>query len=818
MTIRKWLAGAVAVLCFASFPGSASAQSVADLLALIAQLQAQIAALQGQTSPNTIRLISPNGGETYEIGDTVEVRSSGGRTNDVGQISNSYFLVDSATGNAREIFTSGNSQYWTIGSYQDERSIAPGRYKMRVMSSYGPCASSDCAQTIQDDSDGTFTISAGDSSDVDSDAPLTVTAPNGGEEWEVGVMNSITWTPYGYDPDVNPSGDVVAYLEKRVRGGYQVVGKVMPSGKASIHWESDIDAYGKYPTPGQYYIRIENEETGESDRSDQPFTFTPRSVDVKVNGSNGPVSLRENQEVKVSWTTEGTFTSCLAMGVRAERSPYSYNIYDLPTKGSITAYYSGYPGGSIGISCEKNENVSRWDSVSVITSGTPIDSSVRVIKPNGGESIIIGSMLSVDYEVEGVNLVSLALYRNDQFYKWLGRDITPEDGASGRNTFTWKETESSLGNQGPVYKIYITGQRLDGEGYVDDKSDRPFSFTNESTIPNSSLTVVTSSLNVTTDGLRANATARLKTAQSVCPGTGIGSISWGDGTTDALVAESRLGCTSNSFDTISHSYRGTGTYVVTFTAPDRTTKSETIYVTSPQTTSPTFFGSVNSGTFDTENPTITGTANLLVQKVGISISYQGEKVYGSGPTIPVSNGRWSHKVTTDLRDGQYLVDLYSTTNVKIGSATITVYSPSTPLPADPTDDDTDTDTGTTPDTTYDVPTITFSSSVRTIRSADGATLTWSTTSANRCTMQSSDLGEISVGTAGSLDVYPYETTTYRLICSNEPGTGKDGPTAEKSVTVRVFTLRPGVLEASALQAIGEKLELLKREVAEFFGN
>lgn len=59
---------------------------------------------------------------------------------------------------------------------------------------------------------------------------------------------------------------------------------------------------------------------------------------------------------------------------------------------------------------------------------------------------------------------------------------------------------------------------------------------------------------------------------------------------------------------------------------------------------------------DTPNPTVTGTAKSGVTSVGFSIG-QGDKVYGSGP-IPVTNGRWSHTISEDLRDGQYTLSLY----------------------------------------------------------------------------------------------------------------------------------------------------------------
>src|SRR3989344_2124906 len=92
---------------------------------------------------------------------------------------------------------------------------------------------------------GTATITV---TDAVGGPSITVTAPNGGEVWELGITNTITWTPYGYAPDVNPAKDVTAYLEKKVGTEYKTIGTVMPQGMASIHWSgeiAEIDTYGK---------------------------------------------------------------------------------------------------------------------------------------------------------------------------------------------------------------------------------------------------------------------------------------------------------------------------------------------------------------------------------------------------------------------------------------------------------------------------------------------------------------------------------------------------------------------------------------------
>jgi hypothetical protein len=104
-----------------------------------------------------IRILSPNGGETYRVGDVVSLVSKGGRSSDTGHIENGYFLVD-AVGEVREIGYDSNTFSWRVDTTRDGRKIMPGTYKIRVTSSYGPCPDIACAQTIQDESDRTFSI------------------------------------------------------------------------------------------------------------------------------------------------------------------------------------------------------------------------------------------------------------------------------------------------------------------------------------------------------------------------------------------------------------------------------------------------------------------------------------------------------------------------------------------------------------------------------------------------------------------------------------------------------------------------------------
>jgi hypothetical protein len=62
------------------------------------------------------------------------------------------------------------------------------------------------------------------------------------------------------------------------------------------------------------------------------------------------------------------------------------------------------------------------------------------------------------------------------------------------------------------------------------------------------------------------------------------------------------------------------------------------------------------------------------------------------------------------------------------------------------------------------------------------TLSWATTNANRCVIQYSGR-EVAVNTTGTYSAVQYATVDYKLICTNDPGTGKDGPSTSAVKTV-----------------------------------
>lgn len=490
-------------------------------------------------SQTKIQVSAPNGGEQWEIG----------TMNTITWTPYSYNPdVNPSKDVTAYLERKNNEQYITVGTIMPSGKASihwegdideygkypePGQYYIRIVNN---------VSGKTDRSDQPFTLTSR------PENTITVTAPNGGEKWEIGQLNTITWAPYSYNPDINPSSKVAVYLEQKVGNNtFTVIGRVMDTGKASLHTYFNIDSYDRWPERGEYYVRAVNNTTGASDRSDAPFTLLSKSIDLKVNGSDGGITVSDGQKLFMSWTTANyAFTQCKLSGARLTRGGAITEIPNLPSSGSRTVYaHVSYPGAftSIGLECATEGGaVKKTDYVSVVSGS--VSASITVISPNAGEKIPLDQPYLIRLNQSGLKSLSIALYKNDQWLEWLTKDSTPTE------TLNWTPMRTTVVNpeSGAVYKIYITGLKADGTGYVDDKSDAPFSFVSSPTASfSASPATGTKPLTVTLTGSRRACSARNPVYEEV------NRIDFGDGETSNAVP------TCGPFS-LKHTYSQAGAY------------------------------------------------------------------------------------------------------------------------------------------------------------------------------------------------------------------------------------------------------------------
>lgn len=188
----------------------------------------------------SISIISPNGGETWELGSTHDIlwNSSHSSLN----VKIELFVGGTISQTIAANESNGGSYSWEISSALD------------VGTDYFIRISYTSPSDIYDDSDNNFTIV--------SQPTITVMSPNGGENWELGSTQTITWTSN------NVSGNVKINLSQPGSPLFTIQDPADNNG--SYSWEiSSLDA------GTDYTVRISSvNDTSVYDESDGDFTLS----------------------------------------------------------------------------------------------------------------------------------------------------------------------------------------------------------------------------------------------------------------------------------------------------------------------------------------------------------------------------------------------------------------------------------------------------------------------------------------------------------------------------------------------------------------
>jgi len=284
------------------------------------------------------------------------------------------------------------------------------------------------------------------------------------------------------------------------------------------------------------------------------------------------------------------------------------------TSGPITA------GGHTWYRINFDTGVDGWVASSWLarsaTSGS--QATVKIISPNGGEKIDPARPLSPNYVATGISSISVALYKNDMWKAWIVKDLNIQSEVD----FIPNKILQGLGegdNKGDIFKMYITGQKSDGSGYVEDKSDAAFTFVATGTVP--PIAKPTPRFNglggMTTDTITVSAVFG-KPAGGPTAVTGtvrVGTINWGNGVTAPV---STLVTGNQMTVPLKHTYTRTGTYTITLTDLSGKSMSEKVdVVVTPAASTATSSGQVRgaSTTVSSEIYTILQTISSMLKSL-----------------------------------------------------------------------------------------------------------------------------------------------------------------------------------------------------------
>ena len=279
----------------------------------------------------TIKVLSPNGGETWEVGKTQFISwQVSDPTAPVGvylsgfdEFGGTYIAETIVPG----ILGQQSSISWIVPS-----TVKPGKYLIRAVAN-----PNDKTKSAEDSSDASFTITAPVAPDPPpSTQSIKVISPNGGETWEAGKTYPISWSGVKVGtvqilahPWLSNLGNLSGFTHSvDTTRSYILIGNFANENTGSFSWSILNTAL-----PGKYFIRLfcansqcNDANNDDGDDSDLPFTIvaptaiipaptptptpTPTAktikVNLNVNGQVESVAVQQGDVMRVSWTSEGS--------------------------------------------------------------------------------------------------------------------------------------------------------------------------------------------------------------------------------------------------------------------------------------------------------------------------------------------------------------------------------------------------------------------------------------------------------------------------------------------------------------------------------
>jgi len=333
-----------------------------------------ILAVPGQ---GTVQVTSPNGGEDWLVGSQQNVTWTSSNVTNV--------KINYSTDNGVSWLNVVSSVPAASGSYSWTVSNTPSTECLVRISDVGNAA-------VFDVSDNAFTISAA----------VTVTAPNGGEDWTLGDQHNITWT----SEDI--TNVKIEYSTDNGSAWLDVVASV-PAASGSYSWT--------IPNTPSTECLVRISDVGNAaviDVSDNVFTISSL---VTVTAPNGGEVWTGSDQHNITWTSEditnvkieystdngGAWLDVVA-SVPAASGSYGWTIPNTPSSQCL-----------VRISDASNASMNDISDATFTIAAGP---TITITAPNGGENWEVGTDYNITWSRQGVSLVKIE-YSTDNGSVWL---------------------------------------------------------------------------------------------------------------------------------------------------------------------------------------------------------------------------------------------------------------------------------------------------------------------------------------------------------------------------------------------------------------
>ncbi len=361
----------------------------------------------------TIDVTSPDGGEVWVGGETHTISWT---YLGIPGASVRIELLNGATPTtliaSTSIGSSGSGSWnWTVPASQP----AGSNYTVRVTSTFTPAATGSSAAP--------FTIAA---------PAITVSAPNGGENYVTGATVPIQWTYTG-----NPGANVMIELLDGAAATTLVASASIGSGGAgSWNWSVPLSQ----ASGTNYRVRVTSTSVSASaDSSNAPFTITAPTITVA--NPNGGETVTAGQSYTIQWAYTG--------------NPGANVMIDLIEDGLVTTLVASTPIGSGGagswtwqvlegqptgsdftVRITSTTNPYALDSSDGLFTIEPPPPTITVTAPDGGEHLDVGETHQVQwsYTSDPGPLVKIELLQGGSSIV-LASNV--DSGTSGSGSWDW---------------------------------------------------------------------------------------------------------------------------------------------------------------------------------------------------------------------------------------------------------------------------------------------------------------------------------------------------------------------------------------------
>ena len=425
---------ATAILCF----GATSVRAV-DNSALIAQLIAQIQALQAQLQTLQAQQgVTPTWCHTFNT--NLGFANSG--SDEVGAL---HTVLDKE-GNSYAPDTGNTYDEGTahaVIQLQAKYGILQSGYvgpitRAKLNSLYG-CAPTPPVACLN----GSGPLLPGQSYCNSTQPSITVTSPNGGENWQVGSTQNITWTSSGVS-------NVMIELDKNSpNSGWHLTYSV-PASSGLFRWTIPSSISESIASASDYSIKIwDTTNPSITDSSNNYFTIT------------APTTTCADSDGGTNYNIRGTTTGL--------------NIYNEATTSTDYCVYAGQQGtygqylqlgqqAVIEYACNSNGKTV-YDDLHICPNGCSngaclqtVQPSITITSPNGGENWVQGSTHNITWTANGVDLVAINLLKQSSGTAATVITSSPVSASTGSYSWTIPSTLTTGGD----YYLQLWGRNGSG--------------------------------------------------------------------------------------------------------------------------------------------------------------------------------------------------------------------------------------------------------------------------------------------------------------------------------------------------------------------